>query len=224
MLRRIIVGAGLVALVASLTTFVEATSRVSARQIRVSAPNALPSDAQTSMTLVGCLVKESDYRREHGLGKGGLFGFRTGSDFVLVNARTWTREVASSAARSRRCAESSTGNVFRLAGKREGDLKPFVGRYVQITGRFEHDHDARIAAGEEQAHLPPEVVVASYRAIAAPRRATASTTEPPSARPSSEVASAELPKTASVAPLITLIGLALFGTSVALILLRRRTA
>src|SRR5215471_18338269 len=92
MLRHTIVGFGVAALVVSSATFVQAKS-------------SLAKDARTNMTLFGCLIKESDYRRAHGLGKGGLFGLKTGSDFVLVNASTKPRQYAPSGS----CTEKGTG-------------------------------------------------------------------------------------------------------------------
>ena len=187
----------------------------------------------TTMTLVGCLMKESDYRRAHNLGKGTLGGLGLGDEFVLVDATevatTSAADTTSEPARpaaaptstSATCRESGVRKAYRMTGKEEKDLKPFVGHRMQITGTFDHERDAKTAAGETNAKLPPEIKIASYReapALAAQRSAAASTTTPPapvtqpvpttqnqvaSNEPSSEK---RLPNTASNLPLVGLIG------------------
>src|SRR6184192_2007217 len=44
------------------------------------------SNPAGTMTFVGCLVKETDYRAAHNLGKGALGGAGLGDEFVLVDA------------------------------------------------------------------------------------------------------------------------------------------
>ena len=235
--------------VMSVAAFAQTNTQTGAQQGRVSSANAQSTeanDATSTITVVGCLMNESDYRRAHGLGKGGVAGLRAGHDFVLVGAGPASTQTAASvsgnrssttaprSAASGSCTENGTGEAYRLAGKREGELKSLVGRYVEITGRFEHPHDARIAAGEKQASLPAEIVVASYRettpaAGEVPRPASAATQNQtaPSASdqtaPSAPVGTAgALPKTASAQPLIALIALLCLSTAVAVRLVRRR--
>src|SRR5437667_8076120 len=99
-------------------------------------------DTTRQITVVGCLVKEADYRRAHGLGKAGVGGMRTGSDFVIVDAKTVAAGETASApagvAAGGSCTEQATGQAYRMAGKMEGALKPLAGHYVVITGQFEH--------------------------------------------------------------------------------------
>jgi hypothetical protein len=210
-----------------------------------------PSDQATSrareatstpITLVGCLIREADYRTAHNLGKGGLGGMRTGSDFVLVDAKTIaageTATAPAGVAAGASCSEQGTGQSYRMAGKQEGALKPLAGHYVVVTGEFEHAHDARAAAGETAAHLPPEIVIASFRE--APVAATAATTEPaapaatapasPAPAPSSTAPPSvgtsgeakRMPKTASDLPLITLLAVLSLTAALGLRIVRRR--
>jgi LPXTG-motif cell wall-anchored protein len=108
---------------------------------------------------------------------------------------------------------------------------------MEITGKFEHADDAKIAAGEKSSRLPAEIVVASFRqapsaAGEAPPSPAASTTAPPPSSttapaPSSTVARTEtapLPKTASNEPLIALIGLLSLGVGIGLNVFRRRAS
>ena len=199
-------------------------------------PETQAAKPSGTMTLVGCLVKESDYRRDHGLKQAGLAGIRTGSDFVLVDATNVAEAGAPGAsAATGTCSERGSGPAYRLAGHREGELKPFVGRYVEITGRFEHAHDARTAAGQTSAKLPPEIVVASYRQAQAPavERSTEQPSSPPvtpspapaqpqPAPPAQAGTTGALPGTASNEPLIALIGFLSLGAGVALRWLRRQ--
>lgn len=182
------------------------------------------------MTLVGCLMKESDYRRAHGFGKGGIAGIRPGSDFVLVDASTPSEGTTVPVAGT--CSEKGSGEVYRLAGKTESRLKSFVGRYVEITGRFEHARDTKIAAGQLKSELPPEIVVVSYRApagggepVAASPQPSAGATSAPAANNQPEAVEAQaLPKTASAEPLIAVFGLICLALAASIGLVRRRAA
>jgi hypothetical protein len=181
------------------------------------------------MTLVGCLIKESDYRAAHGFGKGGIAGVRTGSDFVLVDASVSVEGARATASGS--CSEKGTGDAYRLAGKAEGKLKPFAGRYVEITGRFEHPRDTRIAAGQIKSELPPEIIVVSYRApagggepVASNPPAARATSEPPAANNQPVAEARALPKTASAEPLVAVFGMLCLGIAASIGLLRLRFA
>src|SRR5262245_1592486 len=67
---------------------------VAAAQTPQTTPNSQTPTSQTPQTLTesdvmqvtGCLIKESDYRSAHGLGKGALAGAGLGDEFVLVDA------------------------------------------------------------------------------------------------------------------------------------------
>jgi hypothetical protein len=163
--------------------------------------------AQTgaSMTVTGCLMKEADYRKAHHLGKGAFGGLGLGDEFVLVEGS----------------CDAANGTAYRMTGKEEKELMPFVGHRIEVTGQFDHKRDAKIAAGEVKAKLPPEIKIASFReapatatASAAPAPTTPSAAPPAApAAPEQTVASnetranRELPHTASNLPLIGLIGL-----------------
>ena len=241
MWRRTTAMAAAATFVMSVAAFAQTNTQTGAQQGRVSSANAQSTeanDATSTITVVGCLVNESDYRRAHGLGKGGVAGLRAGHDFVLVGAGPASTQTAASLSgngssttaprleASGSCTENGTGEAYRLAGKREGELKSLVGRYVEITGRFEHPHDARIAAGEKKASLPAEIVVASYREMTpaageAPRPASTATQN--QTAPSAPVGTAgALPKTASAQPLIALIALLCLSAAVAVRSVRRR--
>src|SRR5438132_96213 len=117
----------------------------------IAAPAYAQSDSQAqptsngTVTATGCVVRETDYRKAHGLGKGGFGGL--GDQFVLVEGG---------------CNETSAGKAYRMTGKREDELKPFVGKRIEITGSWDNKRDAKIAAGEKTAKLPPEIKIATF--------------------------------------------------------------
>ena len=86
---------------------------------------------ETPVTLIGCIQREADYRKAHDRGRGGVAstGLGTGDEFVLINASR-----AASAPGALDCSSTSSAEAYELTGSREGDLKGFVGRAVQITG------------------------------------------------------------------------------------------
>ena len=74
----------------------------------------------TAVSLVGCVMRETDYRRQNDSGKGGFLGFGggLGDEYVLV----------------RNCEAATPEGAYELTGPEEDDLEPFVGRRVALTG------------------------------------------------------------------------------------------
>jgi len=184
------------------TAFAQSDSRASNTQqkdVSGSGSNA------ASMTVTGCLMSEPDYRKAHNLGKGALGGLGLGNEFVLVEGS----------------CNDANGTAYRLTGKSERELKPFVGHRLEVTGRWDHARDAKTAAGETHAKLPPEIRIASYREAPAVSNEPASASNTPSASPAASPAASStpspvpeqttaerrLPKTASNLPLFAFVGL-----------------
>jgi len=171
------------------------------------------SDQTMTMTLVGCLMKESDYRRAHNLGSGALGGAGLGDEFVLVDASTTPASGAPAAPSSQSgvnptgastrsssgtCTEQGTGQAYRLTGKQEeAPLKALVGRRVEVTGRMKHETTAASANTASTSKLPAEVEIVSYReAGGSPAAAPAMDERAPA--PSRDAASPPVP--ASIPP------------------------
>ena len=188
-----------------------------------------------SMSLVGCLVGEKAYKAVHE-GKVPSASAIADDEYVLADASE-----SSSADAPGRCTGAGNGKAYRLVGKQTRELKQFVGRRIEITGAFEEDRDAKIAAGEKRSSLPPEVTVASFREVrevaasispspvtasAAPAPAAVAPAPAPSPAPEATEARNEtpeaLPTTASNLPLIGLIGLLFLGAAFGLHLARPR--
>ena len=87
------------------------------------------------ITLIGCIQRESDYRRAHDIGRGGPVGSGIGSrdEFVLINASR-VRSADSSVRDDIDCSRETTAEAYELTGRGEDDLKPLIGRAVMVTG------------------------------------------------------------------------------------------
>ena len=169
---------------------------------------------KTPVSLVGCIQREADYRRQHGSGKGGFLGFGggLGNEYVLINT--------SPRRGSRDCAGASGGEAYELTGSEEGDLKTFVGQRVAITGTrkaAEIDTVTGRPTGGRQAGYDLrlfEVDVDSFRALPPVQTTTATRVRERPARQLNQApiqrrqdVDAQLPGTASPLPLIGLVGL-----------------
>ena len=166
------------------------------------------------ITVVGCLQRESDYRRQNDSGKGGVLGtgLGRGNEYVLVDSAGDCGKLAPGAA------------AYELTGDGERDLEAFVGRRVEITGMLKGGDltvDGRAEGGGDplgQDLKLREVNVSSFREAAA---ALAQERSDPPARERSDLDSGSvpvgttgeqeavdaLPRTASPLTLIGLIGL-----------------
>ena len=204
-----------------------------------------PSSAQanndtqsgTPITLVGCIQRETDYRRATDSGRGGVAatGVGLGNEYVLVNASsagTGSTEAASD------CSAATGGTAYELTGKGEPDLERYVGKRVELVGMLKRgSSNAAVGTSGTTADRPsggfdplgqdlriPEVELTSVRefaaAPAAPPAAAppaprpeptpqAQTPAPPQPqRPDPAVSpQIELPRTASPIPLAGLAGL-----------------
>jgi len=108
-----------------------AQSQPGSQQPSTAAAGEKSASEEASVTLVGCIQREADYRKAIDRGRGGVVGtgLGGGDEFVLINASR-----AASAPGAINCSTTSTAEAYELTGSREADLKGFVGRAVQITG------------------------------------------------------------------------------------------
>jgi hypothetical protein len=94
---------------------------------------------ETPVTLVGCVMREADYRKANDSGKGGPVGtgLGRGNEYVLVHAMKTTAG-SPSAASSIDCASATgsagSGEAYELGGSRAKDVANYVGQRVEITG------------------------------------------------------------------------------------------
>ena len=144
-----------------------------------------PTAAQQTFT--GCLMTEPDYRRAHNLGEGTVAGAGLGNEYVLVDVkispakspatepssdRSSARPAASATSSAAKCADQ--GTAYRLTGPAETKMKDFVGRHVEVQGRFKDPEDPR--TGEK---MPNEVVILSFIEAPAPVAVSEPAAPPP---------------------------------------------
>ena len=107
---------------------------------------AIADDHKMSVTAVGCLQSEREYRRQHESSKFAGTGYGLNDEYVLIDAviggpdldiEPVTEQEAS-------CVTGQgTGQAFELTGHGEDDLSQFLGRRVVIHGMLKHaKHDA----------------------------------------------------------------------------------
>jgi hypothetical protein len=184
----------------TMAAFAQAPESASpATQTRAQADAQTSKQPATSVTLVGCVQREADYRKANDSGRGGpvATGVGLGNEFVLVNAMKTTAGGSASKAGADCSAAPSGGEAYELTGNRERDLAKYVGRRVEITGTMKAAKTTTAPAGEPKptGGFDPlkqdlklfEVEVASFReASSAGQSAAAPPSEPaPPARPAS---------------------------------------
>jgi hypothetical protein len=97
----------------------------------------------TPTTLVGCIMKERDWRAANGPGTGGWLntGAGVGNEYILVNAIPGPVDQQTEAEAA--CSNVSGGRTYELKGpaERKRNLEPFVGRRIEVSGILE---DAKV--------------------------------------------------------------------------------
>jgi hypothetical protein len=199
---------------------------------------------QTPITLVGCVMRETDYRKANDSGKGGPLGtgLGRGDEFVLVNAA----KVASGTtppATAGECGVSAAGEAYELGGPHEKSLAKLVGRRVEIDGILKEAKTTTAPGSQPKptGGVDPlkqdlklfEVEITRFRELPAGQSAAAPPAAPvsrpaapaaPPARPAQPALEPStpaeprqrLPRTASVLPLIGLIGVLSLGSGLTL--------
>ena len=208
--------------------------------------NSIEIEEDTPIYLVGCIQRETDYRRQQGIVKGGFLGTGAGSgdEYVLVNASRGTDGTTGD------CAASAGGDAYELTGPGESDLEPFIGQRVAISGMLK-EADVDPTAGRPTGGNDPagrdlrlfEVEVKSASALAPAPENTLALSEPDRgpvetfqrqdergvavqeqaiADDRDDVSDDRLPRTASPLVLTGLLGLLSFGGAAGLRALYRR--
>jgi hypothetical protein len=198
-----------------------------------SSPAAQQSTAPagSQVTLVGCVMRESEYRQATDAGKGGPAntGIGRSDEFVLIHAKKGAGPAPATCS-----AAKGTGEAYEVVGSHEKDLEEYVNKAVEIRGTlkgadpFAAQQGAPGADPLKQGLKISQVDIASLRpagqsAAANPPAAPAAAPAPQAAPPSQQSAAAaprqNLPRTASPLPLAGLLGLLSLVTGLAL---RRR--
>jgi hypothetical protein len=91
------------------------------------------------VTLTGCVQSEDDYRRAKGMDKGGAAGtgVGAGNEFVIVDAsKSSSASGTATPADAPAGTAGAAGTAFEATGSGEGDLKQYVGKRVEVTGKI----------------------------------------------------------------------------------------
>lgn len=198
-----------------------------------SSPAAQQSTAPagSQVTLVGCVMRESEYRQATDAGKGGPAntGIGRSDEFVLIHAKKGAGPAPATCS-----AAKGTGEAYEVVGSHEKELEEYVNKAVEIRGTlkgadpFAAQQGAPGADPLKQGLKISQVDIASLRpagqsAAANPPAAPAAAPAPQAAPPAQQSAAAaprqNLPRTASPLPLAGLLGLLSLVTGLAL---RRR--
>ena len=194
-----------------------------------------------SITLVGCLQREADYRRAQDVGRGGVArtGVGLGNEYVLIQTEGAGGPGALDPNRNADCKSSTAfaGTAYELTGTRERELAQMVGRRVEITGEIKNADNTGRPGGFD----PPvvsndlrlrEVNVRSFREVTTTAQASTTSPAPTTAEPrvsgttgqteqtrtepAATTAQNALPRTASPLALYGLIGLLSLGGALGL--------
>jgi hypothetical protein len=125
---------------------------------------------EQQVTIVGCVQREADYRRDHNLGRGGAVGtgMGVGNEFVLVNASTSTGATSGTptgvgtagtptGTAGGASTASTTSDAYELTGKNESQVEQYVGRRVEIVGRLKAGETGAMGpTGGATAGAPPK--------------------------------------------------------------------
>ena len=115
--------------------------------------------ADQTVTVVGCIQSEADFRKARNLGRGGAAGtgLGVGNEFVLVDAKM----AAAGATSAPSAATGTTGTaaqVYKLTAN-EGKASQFVGKRVEITGTLKPTEPAGASTRRPTPGEAPEVNV-----------------------------------------------------------------
>lgn len=104
-------------------------------------PSSAARSAAGQTMISGCVVSESDYRKMHNAGNGGVAGtgIGVGNEYILMSASNGPSSSAPTAtgtSGSTASTASSMAMAYELTGSGEGQLSRFVGRRVELTGMF----------------------------------------------------------------------------------------
>ena len=131
-----------------------------------------PVAAPITVTVVGCVEFEQDYRKRMAAGRGGVLGSGVGAtdEFLLTNVRPADSEVGTSgrARRGDTPAPANTGaggGVYTLTGPQEKNLKRDVGRQVEIIGVLENA--GRPSTGAELTDISdlPRIAISTWHPV-----------------------------------------------------------
>lgn len=140
------------------------TSTPSPTQAQRPAPTSGATSGEQTVTVMGCVQREADYRKAQDAGKGGVAGtgVGVGNEFVLTNATMGSGSATASGASAGAAASASansSASAFELTGPNEEQAAAHVGKRVEVTGKLKAGEvGAGGATGGPTAGAPPRGV------------------------------------------------------------------
>jgi len=102
------------------------------------------NDEARPITLVGCIMRESDYRDMYGPGQSGPRGPGLGlrNEYMIVDAHEVSAGGSGVVETTGTCTPAPGGfpAAYELTGRREREVAPFLGRRVELTGMQKRAH------------------------------------------------------------------------------------
>ena len=105
------------------------------------------ASADGQMTITGCVQREVDYRRARDAGGGGVAGtgVGAGNEFILTDTSPASSAgAATEPASPTGTSGSKSATAYELTGPNEGQLAPYVGKRVEVSGTLKA---AEVGAG-----------------------------------------------------------------------------
>jgi len=153
-----------VALACGMVAFAQTPQTPPQPQPSVSTPAHTQHAAET-VTIVGCVQAEADYRKANNLGRGGAVGtgVGAGNEFVLVNASksmaSGTPPAGATPGTATGTTGSAAGEAYELTGSNESQVSQFAGKRVEIVGKLKPaETGAAGPTGGPTAGTPPRGV------------------------------------------------------------------
>lgn len=116
--------------------------------------------ASQTVTMVGCIQGEADYRKAGNLGRGGTAGtgVGVGNELVLIDV-TITSAGAPPAAGAATGTTGAAARDYKLTGTNEGKAVQFRGKRVEITGTIKPAASASPSAARRATDGAPQIDV-----------------------------------------------------------------
>jgi hypothetical protein len=148
----------------ALATAITAAAGTQASATRQGQPVAAPK----TVTLIGCVEFEQDYRKRMAAGRGGVLGSGVGAtdEFVLTNVRPAAAEVGTTGRSARGATPPGAGGgVYSLTGPQEKNLKRDIGRQVEIVGVIENAGKPSTGAELTDISDLPRIAIATWHPV-----------------------------------------------------------
>ena len=162
MKTQLIAGSAAVLLATAMTTAAEPQTPARRQGEPIAAP--------ITVTLVGCVEFEQDYRKRMVAGRGGVLGSGVGAsdEFVLTNVRPTDTQVGTSGRSGRGNAPANPGaggGVYSLTGPQEKNLKRDVGRQIEVIGVLENAGKASTGAELTDISDLPRIAISTWHPV-----------------------------------------------------------